>query len=119
MCSTRCKKCLICKESIHQRLELDECLVCSVKKASVLFQPCGHMCVCENCGKLMKKCIKCRVSIEKQVSFLQCCGAPIATSGIMNNGCKDVNEDENVDKNDVKKLQQQLHEIKEQVILKF
>ena len=28
-------------------LQIEECVVCSDKKASVLFQPCGHMCACE------------------------------------------------------------------------
>ena len=32
--------------------QIEECVVCSDKKASVLFQPCGHMCACD--GKLLK-----------------------------------------------------------------
>lgn len=29
-------------------LQIEECVVCSDKKAAVLFQPCGHMCACES-----------------------------------------------------------------------
>lgn len=28
-------------------LQIEECVVCSDKKASILFKPCGHMCACE------------------------------------------------------------------------
>ena len=29
-------------------LQIEECVVCSDKKATVLFKPCGHMCACES-----------------------------------------------------------------------
>ena len=29
-------------------VQIEECVVCSDKKASVLFKPCGHMCACES-----------------------------------------------------------------------
>ena len=47
------------------RSKIEECVVCSDKKASVLFQPCGHMCACESCAALMKKCVQCRFTIEQ------------------------------------------------------
>ena len=28
-------------------LQIEECVVCSDKKASVLFMPCAHMCACD------------------------------------------------------------------------
>ena len=28
--------------------QIEECVVCSDKKAAVIFQPCGHMCACES-----------------------------------------------------------------------
>ncbi|OXB81661.1 UNVERIFIED_CONTAM: hypothetical protein H355_008910 [Colinus virginianus] len=31
---------------------IEECVVCSDKKAAVLFQPCGHMCACETSGNI-------------------------------------------------------------------
>lgn len=33
---------------VHCSLQIEECVVCSDKKAAVLFQPCGHMCACES-----------------------------------------------------------------------
>lgn len=31
-------------------MQIEECVVCSDKQASVLFKPCGHMCACD--GKI-------------------------------------------------------------------
>ncbi|UYV76921.1 MIB1 [Cordylochernes scorpioides] len=55
--------------------QVEECVVCSDKRASVLFKPCGHMVVCDGCAVLMKKCVQCRGQIEKTVPFTVCCGA--------------------------------------------
>lgn len=33
---------------VFVRPQIEECVVCSDKKAAVLFQPCGHMCACES-----------------------------------------------------------------------
>ena len=60
-------------------------MVCSDKQASVLFEPCGHMCACDNCAALMKKCVQCRGVIENQVPFSVCCGAQPQTSNIIAN----------------------------------
>ena len=48
-------------------LQIEECLVCSVNMASVLFKPCGHVVACGSCAQLMKKCVQCRVPISQQV----------------------------------------------------
>ncbi|GIY72219.1 hypothetical protein CDAR_219021 [Caerostris darwini] len=48
LCSPRVKKCLMCKEPVSSRLKIEECVVCSDKRASVLFKPCGHMCACDD-----------------------------------------------------------------------
>lgn len=112
-------------------LQIEECLVCSDKKSSVLFKPCGHMCVCDSCSQIMKKCVLCRAQIELMVPMAVCAGGlgnisevrqevevelPIAVAveninlqpPLMNNGSRDTN-------NDIQKLQQQLQDIKEQV----
>ena len=106
--------------------------MCSDKKASVLFRPCGHMCACEGCAALMKKCVQCRSQIDRIIPFVVCCGlnnqvslspgtrSPISAETkqqsaskeegpLMNNGCRDNNN------SDIQKLQQQLQDIKEQV----
>lgn len=59
---------------MSSREKIDECLVCSDKRASVFFRPCGHMVACENCSKIMKKCVQCRTQIEEMVPFSICCG---------------------------------------------
>jgi len=54
--------------------QVEECVVCSDRKADVLFRPCGHMCACESCASLMKKCVQCRAQILHMVPFSVCCG---------------------------------------------
>ncbi len=92
------------------RVKIDECLVCSDRKSSILFEPCGHICACEVCALLMKKCVKCRCKIEKQVPFIECCKEMLAHSEIA-----DLTADKSTDANDMHKLQQQLQDIKDQV----
>lgn len=73
-CAPRVKKCLICRETVASREKIDECLVCSDRRASVFFKPCGHMVACENCSNLMKKCVMCRTQIEEMLPYSLCCG---------------------------------------------
>lgn len=73
-CAPRVKKCLICRETISSREKIDECLVCSDKRASVFFKPCGHMVACDNCSTIMKKCVQCRTQIEEMVPLSVCSG---------------------------------------------
>lgn len=54
-------------------LQLEECLVCSDRRASIVFHPCGHICACENCAVLMKKCVTCRSHIDRMSSLLVSC----------------------------------------------
>uniref|UniRef100_A0A2K6G331 E3 ubiquitin-protein ligase MIB2 n=1 Tax=Propithecus coquereli TaxID=379532 RepID=A0A2K6G331_PROCO len=48
-------------------LEAAECLVCSELALLVLFAPCQHRTVCEECARRMKKCIRCQVAISKKL----------------------------------------------------
>jgi E3 ubiquitin-protein ligase mind-bomb len=122
VCSSRCKKCLLCKEAIEDRIKIDECHVCSEKKSSILLQPCGHMCTCADCSKLLKKCIKCREVIEKKTPYYELCTVNTPKESILTPSNSFLNrysaagleEDEDKTK-DLKKLQQQLEDIKEQV----
>ncbi|XP_070207241.1 E3 ubiquitin-protein ligase MIB2-like isoform X2 [Littorina saxatilis] len=43
--------------------EAAECEVCCTQPPSVVFDPCGHCFVCEDCCIKMKKCLKCKVTI--------------------------------------------------------
>ncbi|XP_070603723.1 E3 ubiquitin-protein ligase MIB1 isoform X3 [Erythrolamprus reginae] len=143
LCSPRVKKCLICKEHVQSRTKgrieavrmgashtltfsvlgepIEECVVCSDKKAAVLFQPCGHMCACENCASLMKKCVQCRAVVERRVPFIMCCGGKGSEDTIDDIASGNIpvmqKDKDNTNVNaDVQKLQQQLQDIKEQTM---
>ncbi|XP_040843708.1 E3 ubiquitin-protein ligase MIB2 isoform X2 [Ochotona curzoniae] len=47
--------------------EAAECLVCSELALLVLFTPCQHRTVCEECARRMKKCIRCQALIGKKL----------------------------------------------------
>nr|BAB86856.1 skeletrophin [Mus musculus] len=47
--------------------EAAECLVCSELALLILFSPCQHRTVCEECARRMKKCIRCQVVISKKL----------------------------------------------------
>ncbi len=46
--------------------KLDEyfCVVCFDEKRSVALGPCGHLCLCDNCVKILKTCPMCRANIQ-------------------------------------------------------
>ncbi|XP_042807579.1 E3 ubiquitin-protein ligase MIB2 isoform X3 [Panthera leo] len=60
--------------------EAAECLVCSELALLVLFSPCQHRTVCEECARRMKKCIRCQVVIGKKLrpDGTEVAGAPPA-----------------------------------------
>jgi hypothetical protein len=70
--------------------QIEECVVCSDKKASVLFQPCGHMCACDGCAALMKKCVQCRAQIDHMVPFVVCCGGIGTISDVQADNDEDI-----------------------------
>ncbi|XP_068679361.1 E3 ubiquitin-protein ligase MIB1-like [Montipora capricornis] len=111
LCSSRVKKCLMCKETVQSRTKIEECLVCSERIARALFKPCGHMVACENCAPLMKKCVQCRNNIEESVPFIVCCGgkAPSPCQS-KSSGKPEINPQE------FTQLQQQLQDLKEQAM---
>lgn len=71
-------------------LQIEECVVCSDKKASVLFKPCGHMCACDGCAALMKKCVQCRAQIDHMVPFVVCCGGIGTISDVQADNDEDI-----------------------------
>jgi len=73
-CSSRVKKCLLCKEFVDDRRPIGDCTVCTDNQAQVLFKPCNHMVACTSCAAFMKRCVECRENIENKVSFNVCCG---------------------------------------------
>uniref|UniRef100_H2YAP2 RING-type E3 ubiquitin transferase n=1 Tax=Ciona savignyi TaxID=51511 RepID=H2YAP2_CIOSA len=81
----------------------EECCVCSDKRSSVVFKPCGHICACQGCSNLMKKCLRCREPIESRHPFAEC-RAPVSNASPKSSQAE------------IRKLQQQLQDIKEQVM---
>ena len=100
-CSSRCKKCLLCKEAIVERVKIDMCLVCNQVKSNGIFEPCGHLCCCQSCSVLTKKCAKCRVTVDRFTPL---------------NECSNQQKVQKVDSDDVEKLKRQLEDIKEQTM---
>lgn len=109
LCSSRVKKCLMCKEAVQSRTKIEECLVCSEKIARTLFKPCGHMVACENCALLMKKCVQCRESIEESIPFIVCCGGKATAPCQSKASAKP-----EISAQEFTQLQQQLQDMKEQ-----
>ena len=52
--------------SRKRRLEAPECVVCFERARAFAFVPCGHFCVCSNCGQRLSECPICRKSTRKQ-----------------------------------------------------
>ena len=52
--------------AIASRLEAPECVVCLQRAREVAFVPCGHFCVCSNCGQRLSECPICQESTRKQ-----------------------------------------------------
>ncbi len=48
----------------EEKLQLDECMVCSDQKRDVLSLPCGHIAFCGGCAPKVKKCLICRELID-------------------------------------------------------
>jgi E3 ubiquitin-protein ligase mind-bomb len=64
-CASRVKKCLLCKENVQTRIKvklfffckskfdfffiikIEQCKICSERKACVMYKPCGHLIACE------------------------------------------------------------------------
>lgn len=65
--------------------QIDECLVCSDRKASMFFKPCGHMVACDHCAPIMKKCVQCRTAIEQMVPYKVCCGSTGTVAKVVHN----------------------------------
>lgn len=128
-CSGRIKKCLLCKEFVDEKRKVEDCLVCSDNQASVLFKPCNHLIACDACAAIMKKCVECREPVEESVPFRVCCGAKVGNIDKKSNNVAEaalgstvntltdpaaVGKDKS--NSDVQKLQEQLNDIKEQVL---
>ena len=51
-----------------ERLREDRvCKVCMGAPASVLFDPCGHLCTCWRCSSALNRCPMCRRRIRRKI----------------------------------------------------
>ncbi len=48
----------------EDKVQLDECMVCSDQKREVVALPCGHITTCSGCAERVKKCLICREFID-------------------------------------------------------
>ena len=53
-----------------------ECIVCMTNMKEVMFEPCGHVCICRDCAERMRlpsgrvKCPVCRIRAETRTVFI-------------------------------------------------
>ena len=53
-----------------------ECIVCMTNMKEVMFDPCGHVCICRDCADRMRlpsgrvKCPVCRIRAETRTVFI-------------------------------------------------
>lgn len=47
--------------------ENEECCICMDSRRSIVFLPCGHVCVCNACSKDLIQCPLCRVRIQQKI----------------------------------------------------
>ena len=47
--------------------ENEECCICMDSRRSIVFLPCGHVCVCNTCSKDLIQCPLCRVRIQQKI----------------------------------------------------
>ena len=56
-------------EALPVTTEGRECLVCLREEAEVsgfvMLRPCGHACVCRDCGAELQDCPKCRQAVQE------------------------------------------------------
>ena len=66
--------CGVKRERDESRRQLEEsqrkleCCMCMDATVSILFLPCRHLSVCEECAGVVSECPTCRVTIEDRVS---------------------------------------------------
>ena len=63
--ATETSECTMC---ICRATETSECMMCMESEAVILFQPCGHHIVCEECSVRMKKCFLCHEPISSKLN---------------------------------------------------
>jgi len=56
------------KKKAPEKVEEKECKICMDAEINVVLVPCGHLCVCQNCSKVLNgRCPICKTAIQKVV----------------------------------------------------
>lgn len=113
-CSARCKRCLLCKTEIVERVRIAECEICSERPASVRIEPCGHMSACEECAPVLKKCITCRSQVHRTSVVVDASTNLAAVDCLSTSSLSAGEKLDRLVSNDVAKLKQELQGLKEQ-----
>jgi len=56
------------KESLLKEHKM--CMLCNDTIRSIAFTPCGHVCVCEQCGQREKECPICKMPIQQKIKVV-------------------------------------------------
>ncbi|CAO2636191.1 Baculoviral IAP repeat-containing protein 3 [Lemmus lemmus] len=62
-----CHSCLSLEEQLRRLQEERTCKVCMDREVSIVFIPCGHLVVCQECAPSLRKCPICRGTIKGTV----------------------------------------------------
>lgn len=54
-------------EDIERLRDYGLCKICLEEEARVVFDPCGHLCCCDDCSKQLKACPMCRDDVQKSI----------------------------------------------------
>ncbi len=60
------QRALLSLEDYKKDLSEEGCIICMANPCQVLFSPCRHYAVCEECSKDLKQCLMCREKITKK-----------------------------------------------------
>ena len=63
------------KETVEETKEIEKetnCCVCINSAPAIVFIPCGHLCVCEECSKKCDVCPVCRNAIGSKIKVFKC-----------------------------------------------
>lgn len=48
---------------------ISECVICLDAKRCIVFSPCGHLCLCEECARPMKQCPMCQQECKDKMKI--------------------------------------------------
>ena len=70
-----------------QQQLLEECLICTENKRSVLLKPCNHVVACNVCSSHIKKCLICKEVIVQRIDIEECLICSDKKANVLFNPC--------------------------------